>query len=146
APGFTSLGSEIAATVMERAFYALEAPVLRVSGFDTPFPPAKPEGSYLPDADRILEAVDRSLAYCPPWAPAPVEGPRHMKETPMSTQTFSLPDVGEGLTEAEIVTWKVGPGDTVAINDVICEIEAAKSLVELPSPHAGTVGELLVAE
>ncbi|UWF78764.1 MULTISPECIES: alpha-ketoacid dehydrogenase subunit beta [Microbacterium] len=63
APGFTSLGSEIAATVMERAFYVLEAPVLRVSGFDTPFPPAKLEGSYLPDADRILEAVDRSLAY-----------------------------------------------------------------------------------
>lgn len=63
APGFTSLGSEIAATVMERAFYALEAPVLRVSGFATPFPPAKLEGAYLPDADRILEAVDRSLAY-----------------------------------------------------------------------------------
>ncbi|MGB4137366.1 MAG: alpha-ketoacid dehydrogenase subunit beta [Microbacterium sp.] len=63
APGFTSLGSEIAATVMERAFYSLEAPVLRVSGFDTPFPPAKLEGVYLPDADRVLEAVDRSLAY-----------------------------------------------------------------------------------
>lgn len=63
APGFTSLGSEIAATVMERAFYALEAPVLRVSGYDTPFPPAKLESAYLPDADRILEAVDRSLAY-----------------------------------------------------------------------------------
>ena len=63
APGFTSLGGEVAATVMERAFYALEAPVLRVSGFDTPFPPAKLEGVYLPDADRVLEAVDRSLAY-----------------------------------------------------------------------------------
>lgn len=63
APGHTSLGSEIAATVMERAFYALEAPVLRVSGYDTPFPAAKLEGAYLPDADRILEAVDRSLAY-----------------------------------------------------------------------------------
>jgi pyruvate dehydrogenase E1 component beta subunit len=63
APGNTSVGGEIAATVMERAFYALEAPVLRVSGFDTPFPPAKLEGAYLPDADRILEAVDRSLAY-----------------------------------------------------------------------------------
>ncbi len=58
APGFTSLGSEIAATVMEKAFFALEAPVLRVSGFDVPFPPAKLEGTYLPDADRILEAVD----------------------------------------------------------------------------------------
>ncbi|MBS1673576.1 MAG: 2-oxo acid dehydrogenase subunit E2 [Actinobacteria bacterium] len=64
----------------------------------------------------------------------------------MSTQTFTLPDVGEGLTEAEIVTWRVAPGDAVAVNDVICEIETAKSLVELPSPHAGTVGELLVSE
>ncbi|MFB7249603.1 alpha-ketoacid dehydrogenase subunit beta [Microbacterium sp. NPDC056234] len=63
AQGFVSVGSEIAATVMEQAFYALEAPVLRVSGFDVPFPPAKLEGVYLPDADRILEAVDRSLAY-----------------------------------------------------------------------------------
>ena len=64
----------------------------------------------------------------------------------MSTQTFVLPDVGEGLTEAEIVQWRVGPGDTVAVNDVLVEIETAKSLVELPSPFAGTVGELLVAE
>ncbi len=63
APGFTSLGSEIAATVTERAFFSLEAPVLRVSGFDVPFPPAKLEGTYLPDADRVLEAVDRALAY-----------------------------------------------------------------------------------
>ncbi|MFA4895358.1 MULTISPECIES: dihydrolipoamide acetyltransferase family protein [Microbacterium] len=64
----------------------------------------------------------------------------------MSTQNFNLPDVGEGLTEAEIVTWKVAPGDDVAINDVICEIETAKSLVELPSPYAGVVGNLLVGE
>jgi len=64
----------------------------------------------------------------------------------MTTETFSLPDVGEGLTEAELVAWKVAPGDAVAINDVICEIETAKSLVELPSPHSGVVGELLVAE
>jgi len=63
APGFVSVGSEIAATVTERAFYSLEAPVLRVAGFDTPFPPAKLEAVYLPDADRVLEAVDRALAY-----------------------------------------------------------------------------------
>jgi 2-oxoisovalerate dehydrogenase E1 component beta subunit len=63
APGSVSVGSEIAATVAERAFYSLESPVLRVSGFDTPFPPAKLEGTYLPDADRVLEAVDRALAY-----------------------------------------------------------------------------------
>ncbi|MFT4213213.1 MAG: dihydrolipoamide acetyltransferase family protein [Microbacterium sp.] len=64
----------------------------------------------------------------------------------MSTQTFHLPDVGEGLTEAEIVQWRVGPGDTVAVNDVLVEIETAKSLVELPSPFSGTVGDLLAGE
>ena len=63
APGFVSVSSEIAATVAERAFYSLEAPVLRVTGFDAPFPPAKLETVYLPDADRVLEAVDRALAY-----------------------------------------------------------------------------------
>jgi len=59
---------------------------------------------------------------------------------------FLLPDVGEGLTEAEIVAWKVKVGDTVEINDVIVEIETAKSLVELPSPYEGTVLALLVDE
>ena len=63
APGNVSVGSEIAATLMEKAFYVMEAPVLRVSGFNTPFPPARLEALYLPDADRILDAVDRSLAY-----------------------------------------------------------------------------------
>jgi 2-oxoisovalerate dehydrogenase E2 component (dihydrolipoyl transacylase) len=60
--------------------------------------------------------------------------------------TFNLPDVGEGLTEAEIIRWCVKPGDTVAVNDVLVEIETAKSIVELPSPFAGTVGQVLVAE
>ncbi|HUN38282.1 MAG TPA: dihydrolipoamide acetyltransferase family protein [Trebonia sp.] len=59
---------------------------------------------------------------------------------------FRLPDVGEGLTEADIVTWRVKPGDVVTINQVIVEIETAKSLVELPSPFAGTVSRLLVEE
>ena len=59
---------------------------------------------------------------------------------------FKLPDVGEGLTEAEIVSWKVKPGDTIKINEIIVEIETAKSLVELPSPFAGVVGDLLVDE
>jgi len=63
APGFVSVGSEIAATVAERAFYTLHAPVLRVSGFDTPFPPAAVETHFLPSPDRVLEAVDRALAY-----------------------------------------------------------------------------------
>lgn len=63
APQNVSLGSEIAATVTERAFYSLNAPVMRVSGFDVPFPPAKLEAIYLPDADRVLDAVDRVLSY-----------------------------------------------------------------------------------
>src|SRR3954462_12669484 len=59
---------------------------------------------------------------------------------------FKLPDVGEGLTEAEIVSWKVKPGDTVKVNEIVVEIETAKSIVELPSPFAGVVTELLVGE
>src|SRR5690606_9050523 len=61
----------------------------------------------------------------------------------MTEQIFPLPDVGEGLTEAEIVNWLVAPGDAVELNQVVCEIETAKSLVELPSPFAGEVIELL---
>ena len=59
---------------------------------------------------------------------------------------FNLPDPGEGLVEAEIVTWKVKVGDAVKVNDIIVEIETAKSLVELPVPYAGTVTDLLVPE
>src|SRR5690349_9600721 len=59
---------------------------------------------------------------------------------------YKLPDVGEGLTEAEIVTWKVKVGDEIKINDIVVEIETAKSLVELPSPYAGIVEALLVPE
>lgn len=62
APVFGGLGAEIAARITERCFYQLESPVLRVGGFDIPYPPAKLEKHHLPDADRILAAVDRSLA------------------------------------------------------------------------------------
>ena len=62
----------------------------------------------------------------------------------MSTERFRLPDVGEGLTEADILQWHVGPGDTVAVNQIIVEIETAKAAVELPAPCAGVVGALLV--
>src|SRR5690349_12637471 len=59
---------------------------------------------------------------------------------------FRLPDVGEGLTEADIVTWRVKPGEPVSVNQVIVEIETAKSLVELPCPYDGVVSQLLVTE
>ncbi|MDQ3476686.1 MAG: alpha-ketoacid dehydrogenase subunit beta, partial [Actinomycetota bacterium] len=63
APINLGLGSEIAARVTEECFYSLEAPVLRVGGFDTPYPPSRIEEEYLPDLDRVLDAVDRSLAF-----------------------------------------------------------------------------------
>jgi pyruvate dehydrogenase E2 component (dihydrolipoamide acetyltransferase) len=55
---------------------------------------------------------------------------------------FAMPDLGEGLTEAEIVEWRVSVGDVVAVNDVLVAVETAKAVVELPSPYAGTVTEL----
>ena len=57
------LGGEIAARVTEECFYSLEAPVLRVTGFDTPYPPARAEEDYLPDLDRVLDAVDRAFGW-----------------------------------------------------------------------------------
>jgi 2-oxoisovalerate dehydrogenase E1 component beta subunit len=63
APLNLGLGAELAARVTEQCFYSLEAPVLRVGGFDTPYPPSRAEDGYLPDLDRVLDMVDRSLAY-----------------------------------------------------------------------------------
>ncbi len=59
---------------------------------------------------------------------------------------FRLPDVGEGLTEADIVRWHVKPGDQITVNQIIVEIETAKAVVELPSPYEGVVASLLVPE
>ncbi|MDQ1539255.1 MAG: hypothetical protein QOE58_3648, partial [Actinomycetota bacterium] len=64
----------------------------------------------------------------------------------MAVKHFKLPDPGEGLVEAEIVTWRVKVGDTVKVNDIIVEIETSKSLVELPVPYAGTVTALMASE
>ena len=63
APVYGGLGAEIAARITERCFYQLEAPVLRVGGFATPYPPSRLEDHYLPDLDRILDAVDRTFGY-----------------------------------------------------------------------------------
>ena len=63
APGNLGLGSELAARITEECFYSLEAPVLRVTGFDTPYPAARAEEEYLPDLDRVLDAVDRSFGW-----------------------------------------------------------------------------------
>jgi pyruvate dehydrogenase E1 component beta subunit len=57
------MGSEVAARITEECFYSLEAPVLRVGGFDTPYPASRIEEDFLPDLDRVLDAVDRSLSF-----------------------------------------------------------------------------------
>ena len=63
AAGSGGIGAEIAARIQERCFYALQAPVLRVTGYDIPYPPSRVEDGFLPDLDRVLDAVDRSMAY-----------------------------------------------------------------------------------
>ncbi|MGN6679260.1 MAG: alpha-ketoacid dehydrogenase subunit beta, partial [Streptosporangiaceae bacterium] len=63
APVTAGLGAEIAARITEECFYHLEAPVLRVGGYSTPYPPSRLEEHYLPDLDRVLDTVDRSFAY-----------------------------------------------------------------------------------
>src|SRR3954462_3774512 len=64
----------------------------------------------------------------------------------MSVQQFKLPDLGEGLTEGDILKWMVAVGDTVDVNDTIAEVETVKAAVELPSPWAGVVTALHAAE
>ncbi|WP_226345942.1 2-oxo acid dehydrogenase subunit E2 [Agilicoccus flavus] len=108
------------------------APIIRVevAGADAPAPPR---------SDSPPPPVPAPSG--PSTGGAPSSGPAGG-----ATRTFALPDPGEGLTEAEIVSWKVAAGDAVQVNDVVVEIETSKSLVELPIPWEGTIGELLVAE
>jgi len=63
APATLGMGAEVAARVTEECFYSLESPVLRVAGFDTPYPASRLEEDYLPDLDRVLDAVDRSFGW-----------------------------------------------------------------------------------
>lgn len=63
APVYSGFGAELAARITEACFYHLEAPVLRVGGFSTPYPPSRLEEHYLPDLDRVLDAVDRTFTY-----------------------------------------------------------------------------------
>ena len=64
----------------------------------------------------------------------------------MAVKEFAMPDLGEGLTESELVSWSIAVGDTIELNQVIAEVETAKALVQLPSPYAGTVSKLFVDE
>jgi len=134
AQGFAGVGAEIAARVQERCFDALRAPVLRVTGLDVPYPPPLLEGAHLPGVARVLAGLHRL---------AGVDGRSVSSAAPtVSGRTFALPDLGEGLTDAELLEWKVAVGDTIAHDQVVAEVETAKSVVTLPSPFAGTVTAL----
>ncbi|MDF3145195.1 MULTISPECIES: 2-oxo acid dehydrogenase subunit E2 [unclassified Streptomyces] len=138
AQGFAGVGAEIAARVQERCFDALVAPVLRVTGFDIPYPPPLLEDAHLPVAGRVLEALRRLLPG------GIVQRPRQVAPAAADStgHTFHLPDLGEGLADAEVLEWMVAVGDAVRQDQVVAEVETAKSVVTLPSPYAGTVTAL----
>jgi pyruvate/2-oxoglutarate/acetoin dehydrogenase E1 component/pyruvate/2-oxoglutarate dehydrogenase complex dihydrolipoamide acyltransferase (E2) component len=144
AQGFAGVGAEIAARVQERCFDALRAPVLRVTGFDIPYPPPLLEDAHLPDVRRVLDGLHRLL----PATAASTAAIRRTDPTPAAIgkaapgRTFLLPDLGEGLAEAEVLEWKVAVGDPVEHDQLVVEVETAKSVVTLPSPYTGTVTAL----
>ncbi|MGW7206670.1 2-oxo acid dehydrogenase subunit E2 [Streptomyces sp. NPDC054837] len=138
AQGFAGVGAEITARVQERCFDALRAPVLRVTGFDIPYPPPLLEDAHLPGVRRILDGLHRLL----PAIPRRAQGTPATTDIAAPGRTFLLPDLGEGLAEAEVLEWKVAVGDPVELDQVVAEVETAKSVVTLPSPYAGTVTAL----
>ena len=118
----SGFGAELAALVQERCFYHLEAPVERVAGWDTPYPHAY-EWIYFPGPIRMKNAIQ--------------EG--HVR---MSTYKFKLPDIGEGIAEAEIVAWHVKVGDVIGEDQQLADMMTDKATVEMESPVAGTVTKL----
>ena len=119
-------GAELAARIQEELFYDLEAPVLRATGFDTPYPPARLEKLWLPGVDRLLDCVEKAMS-------------SHERR---GVQDFLVPDLGEGLEDATITGWNVAVGDDVELNQTLCTVETNKAEVEIPSPYAGRIVEL----
>ena len=102
------------------AFIALAAPIQRVTGWDTVFPLKRSEHHYLPSVDRSSAAV-------------------RTHSGGLMANEFRLPDIGEGLTEAEIVRWMIPVGGVVKVDQPVVEVETDKAVVEIPSPYAGIV-------
>ncbi len=117
-------GAELSALVQERCFYHLEAPILRVTGWDTPYPHEFRVGLLpRPAPGRRSHAADDG----------------RMRSEAMATYVFKLPDVGEGVAEAEIIQWHVKVGDRVKEDQPLVDVMTDKATVEISSPVAGTV-------
>src|SRR2546423_10111658 len=88
---------------------------------------------------RLIPLLDSRSSICP-TSTASCRPPT--PRWPMAEQTFRLPDLGEGLTEAQLVAWRVEEGARVEVNAPLCDVETAKAVVVIPSPWAGTVQQL----
>ena len=126
APLTAGFASEVVAAIQEGAFLSLEAPIVRVSGWDVPYPMPLVEDHYVP--------VRRARARRDPAHRGVLSD-----GAPVMPCEFRLVDIGEGLTEAEIVSWLVAVGDHVVEDQPVVEIETDKAVVEMPAPATGTV-------
>ena len=124
APLTAGFASEVVAAIQEGAFLSLQAPIARVSGWDVPYPMPLVEDHYVPSVERVLAAIRRTDGV--------------LRGAPVNHE-FRLVDIGEGLTEAEIVSWLVAVGDHVVEDQPVVEIETDKAVVEMPAPVTGTV-------
>ena len=122
APLTSGFGAEIAARLADQGLMNLLAPLRRVAGYDTVMPLPRLEGIYMPSTARIAEGGQGTLG--------------------VRMSTFRLPDLGEGLQEAEIVAWHVGVGDHVVADQPLVSVETEKAVVEIPSPQAGRIAKL----
>ena len=127
-------GAEIAALIAERGLTSLLAPVARVTGYDTVMPLPRLEQHYMPSVGRIVGRRDARLA-----SSVEISGAHPMRQ-------FMLPDLGEGLEEAEIVTWHVNEGDHVVTDQPLVSVETDKAVVEVPSPWSGRIARLFGAK
>ena len=127
-------GAEIAALIAERGLTSLLAPVARVTGYDTVMPLPRLEQHYMPSVGRIVAAARKHLPVQLNFSGA---GPMRQ---------FMLPDLGEGLEEAEIVTWYVNEGDHVVADQPLVSVETDKAVVEVPSPSSGRIARLFGAK
>ena len=125
-------GGEIAALIAERGLTSLLAPIARVTGYDTIIPLPRLEQHYMPSV-AASSAARAGL-------------PVRLTYRRAAMRQFILPDLGEGLEEAEIVAWHVNEGDHVVTDQPLVSVETDKAVVEVPSPWSGRIARLFGAK